>query len=71
MSQQVFVALLDEGTSVWRPVNSRNAGGNNFEILGTMPNDETWQFAPGAIVRCEPHLFADGTVGLVAVESMR
>ena len=71
MPHQIFVALLDEGTNVWRPVAAKNVGAGEFEIVGTMPDDETWQFLPGAVVRCEPHRFADGKVGLVAVEASR
>jgi hypothetical protein len=31
-------------------------------------SDETWQFPPGAIVRCERKRFSDGQVGMTAVE---
>ena len=62
------MSLLNEAVEVWRPVTARSAGGGIFEILGAMPADESWRFAPHSIVRCEAHKFADGTLGLVAVE---
>jgi hypothetical protein len=31
-------------------------------------SDETWEFPPGAIVRCEQRRFADGKIGMTAAE---
>jgi len=31
-SQEIYVALLDEGVEVWRPVQARALGGGIFEI---------------------------------------
>jgi len=59
---------MNEAVEVWTPVTARSTGGGIFEILGPMPADESWQFAPHSFVRCETHKFADGTIGLVAVE---
>ena len=67
---QVFVALLNEGTKAWRPVQARPLGGGAFEILGIVPNHETWQFSPGTKVRCREQLFSDGAKGLVAYEAV-
>jgi hypothetical protein len=67
----IYVALLDEGTDVWRRVPATGDEASGFEIVGPMPADEVWQFRPGAIVRCEPHRFADGSVDLVAIEAVR
>jgi hypothetical protein len=66
----IFVALLHEGTDVWRPVQARPLGENLFRIVGVEADvsDETWQFPPGAIVRCERKRFSDGQVGMTAVE---
>ena len=66
----IFVALLDEGTDVWRPVQARPLGGDLYRIIGVDADvsDETWQFSPGAIVRCEPKPFRDGEVSMTAVE---
>ncbi len=66
----IFVALLDEGTDVWRPVQARPLGADFYRIIGVEADvsDETWQFSPGAIVRCEPKRLNDGQVSIVAVE---
>ena len=65
----IFVALLGEGVDVWRPVQARPLGGDEFRIVGVDADvsDETWQFPPGAIVRCKPKEF-DGKPELTAVE---
>jgi hypothetical protein len=66
----IFVALIDEGTDVWRPVQARPLGGDLYRIIGVEADvsDEVWQFSPGAIVRCEPKRFNDGQVSMSAVE---
>ena len=65
-SQEIYVALVDEGVEVWRPVQARALGGGIFEILGIMPADESWEFPPGTRVRCQEHHFAGGVTGLRA-----
>ena len=65
---QIFVALLDEGAEVWRPVEARPLGGESYEILGPVPADERWQFTPGQRVLCREKAFSDGSKGLVAYE---
>ena len=67
---QVFVALLDEGTEVWRPVQARPLGGDRYELLGIVPAGERWQFTPGQRVRCREKTFSGGSKGLVAYESV-
>jgi hypothetical protein len=69
-SPHVYVALLGEGTDVWRPVSARDLGGGMFEILGIVPAGETWQFPPGAKVRCVAHRFSDGKEGVRAVAQL-
>jgi hypothetical protein len=52
----IHVALLGEGTHVWRPVPARRIGADVFELLGHEihdPNLEEWEFLPGMRVRCE------------------
>ena len=63
----IFVALLNEGTPVWRPVVATNVGSFTYCIEGNAPPDETWQFLPGQLVKCEHKTFAGGESGLVAV----
>ena len=63
----VYVALLDEGIDVWRPVEARAVGEDIYELSGSVPSEERWAFQPGDLVACEPHTFAGGEQGLVAV----
>ncbi len=61
---QIYVALLDEGVEVWRPVQAERVGGNTYRILG-QPYDrsiETWQFEPGDVVFCEMVESSDGRI---------
>jgi len=67
----VYVALLNEGTSVWRPVEGVPCGPNQFIICGDVPKDEEWQFIPGQRVRCERREFQGQVEALVAVEEAR
>ena len=69
-TREIYVALLNEGTTVWRPVQARPLAGDEFEILGPVPAEETWEFPPGAVVRCKTHRFNDGVVGLRAYEQV-
>jgi hypothetical protein len=51
---QIYVALLDEGVDVWRPVQAEHLSGNTYRIL-SQPYDrsvESWQFEPGDVVLC-------------------
>ena len=61
----VYVTLVDEGTDVWQPVTAEVVGDGCYRIIGNQPEEERWQFAPGALVRCEERRFQDGTLGLV------
>lgn len=58
--------LLDEGTDCWRPVDARLIANGVYEVLGLVPSDEIWEFAPGTHVKCVENQFANGSVGLVA-----
>lgn len=63
---KVFVALLGERVSCWRPVPARHVRDGIYELLGARPSDEDWQFQPGQFVECEAHEFSGGSKGLVA-----
>jgi hypothetical protein len=67
----IFVALLDEGVEVWRPVEASQLPNGLFRIESENADSkcETWQFSTGTIVRCEQRNFDDGKSGLVAVQS--
>jgi len=65
----VFVALLDEGTEVWRPAQAERIDAAHFRLLGPVPDDEVWAFSPGTIVRAVEKTFSGGTTALVAIAS--
>jgi hypothetical protein len=65
MTDQVHVALLDEGVNVWRPVPGRKLRDNVYELLRPAdydPDDEKWEFPPGSIVQCAPRTTSSGTI---------
>jgi hypothetical protein len=64
---RIYVPLLNEGTPVWRPVEAEHLGDDRYRIMQEQPKDEDWPVASGQVVRCTPHRFADGVVGLIAV----
>ena len=64
----VYVALLNEGTEVWRPVAAEQVGPELFRLRGSVPASESWQFQPGEVVRCEARVLSGRQV-LVAVKS--
>jgi hypothetical protein len=52
---QIYLALLDEGVDVWRPVQAEHLEANMYRVL-EQPYDRTiecWQFDPGDVVLCE------------------
>jgi hypothetical protein len=61
---------LDEGTDVWRPVDSIPVAGDIYKIVAKNhdPEDEHWEFATGDEVRCEARRLSSG-MHLVAVAS--
>ena len=69
----VFVLLLDEGVEVWRPVEARPLGQGLFRLVGVNADvsEERWQFAAGAIVKCETKQFHDGSAGVTVVEQVQ
>jgi hypothetical protein len=70
LTTTVYVRLLDEGTDVWRPVLATPLG-DMYRLEGPKPDDERWQFEPGALVRCTERRFEGELVDrLVAVEAV-
>lgn len=65
----IHVALLNEGTNCWRPVQALPVEDDLFKIVDVVPAGEHWEFQPERIVRCQQHEFSDGT-GLLAVEAL-
>ena len=64
----VYVALLDEGTAVWRPVPAEPLGMGLFCLAGVVPDGESWEFLPGETVRCVEKAFCDSSRHLIAAE---
>ncbi|MDQ3134090.1 MAG: hypothetical protein M3Q76_04680, partial [Acidobacteriota bacterium] len=64
---QIYVALLDEGLDVWRPVQAIHEHDCFYRIINSNPDpeDEQRQFLSGDLVRCEYRTFSGGEVGLV------
>lgn len=59
----IYVALLDEGVDVWRPVAARHLHRDVYLIADQAYDreTETWQFEPGDRVRCRSMELSDGT----------
>lgn len=71
----IYVALLDEGTLVWRPVDAIALGNSLFQIVSENPDpdDEHWEFTTGDKVRCEQRMLSritERNLELVAVEKV-
>ena len=56
----VYVALLDEGVDVWRPVQAEHAEGDLYRLKEEPPDDEVWPFAVGDVVRCQMRTLSGG-----------
>lgn len=70
----IYIRLLDEGVPVTRPTCAEILGGNIFCILPTKnydSGDETWEFTPGMVVRCEKRKSPEGKEALVAVAAYK
>jgi hypothetical protein len=68
----IYVALLDEGIDVWRPVEAERISPDSYLIVeqGYDPTIERWEFEPGTVVRCRKEK-RDGRQILVATEIAR
>ncbi len=67
--ETIYVALLDEGIDVWRPVAARKVATDAYLILDQNYDREveTWQFEPGTVVRCRKER-RNGREVLIATE---
>ena len=59
--EKIYMALLDEGIDVWRPIDAERLGPDIFRVIGPVPDGETWAFQPGEVVRCQKRKLSDGT----------
>lgn len=53
---KIYVPLCDEGTPTVRGTQAIPLGDDLYKILPTPnydPEDETWEFLPGSVVRCD------------------
>lgn len=72
MTETIFVALLDEGVNVWRPVEAEHLGDGVYLIVD-QPYDsdvEKWKFKPGERVRTELVSSADGVIRVAATREI-
>ena len=70
---RVYVRLLGEGTIVFRPAPAVLLGPSTVKLLAPSdydPEDEDWEFKPGAIVQIEQRTL-EGEVAYIAVTSPR
>ncbi len=52
----VYVQLLDEGTTTFRPTKAVELGPNLYRLLPTATferDEEQWEFPPGSVVECD------------------
>ena len=63
----IYMPLLNEGTPCARPVQAIHDHDDCYRVEGPVPDDEEWEFDPGATVICEWTTFADGQQGLLAL----
>ena len=64
-TEEIFIQLLDEGTTSYRPVQAEMITGNIYKILHTNHYDqdsEKWEFIPGQIVQVEEKMLSDFTM---------
>jgi hypothetical protein len=62
----IYMPLLNEGTDVWRPVEAEVFPDGRYKVLGSVPDDEEWAFAPGSVVRGVTKVLSDGHQAIVA-----
>lgn len=70
---QIYIALLNEATDVWRAVEALRLKDDIYQITATNSDAdiEEWEFKNGDIVRCKERIFSDGTKANVVYESVR
>jgi hypothetical protein len=67
-SSNIYVALVEEGLTCWRPVSATHLQEDVYRISDQIDDGETLEFLPGETVRCKQHTFPDGVTGLLAFE---
>ncbi len=70
MEEKIYIKLLGEGTTVYRPVNAMKIDKKIFKISSNMvydSDDEVWEFLPGSTVLVK-ELTLEGERVLVAIK---
>lgn len=65
--QDVYVRLLGTPHEQWVLVRARCVTGDVYELLGEVPDEESWEFQPGQLVVCDEVELTLGGYGLLAV----
>ncbi len=63
----IYVNLTGEGLNLLRSVRAEHIGRDYYRIVDVMPEDERWEYPPGAVVRCKKKNLSSGKA-LVAFE---
>lgn len=66
-AQTIYVELLDEGVTVYRPVEATPDPDGTFRLPASAPDGEHWRFEPGSRVVCEQQSIGGEELELVAV----
>jgi hypothetical protein len=59
---KAYVRLLDDGTDVCREIEVEKVETDLYRIEGDRPEDENWEFKPGAVVRLVERNLSEGPV---------
>jgi hypothetical protein len=62
--ETIYVKILNEGTTVWRPVKAEKILNNVFKIIDFPEHGEKWEFSPNTKVICA---LQEKSVGMVYV----
>ena len=67
----IYVNLTGEGMNLLRSVRAEHLGRDYYRIIDTMPADETWEYPPGAVVRCKKKNLSSGKAMVAYEEAPR
>lgn len=69
----LYIRLIRPEGGLWRPVEGVKVSETDYRVVSDIsdPENQTWEFNTGDVVRCQNHVFADGATGLIAVEKIR
>lgn len=73
MTVTIYIQLLEEGTPCARPTQAIPLGNDLYKLLPTAdydPEDEFWDYLPGAVVRCEYNAKNWLTPCIIAIEQI-